>query len=101
MLATEAETRQSTPLINPKAEYNPVEATMTNPLDPVRAAFDKALGPFLKRQKIIAELKESDIGKERRAQLVKESKQLDDEWVAALVELRRVIDQCPLFQGKV
>ncbi|MGC8907194.1 MAG: hypothetical protein ACP5M0_07095 [Desulfomonilaceae bacterium] len=71
---------------------------MSNPLDPVRAAFDKAIGPYLKRQKIIAELKESDIGKERRAHLVNESKQLDNEWVEALIELRKAMNECSTFK---
>ena len=44
------------------------EDRMSNPLDPVRAAFDKAVGPHRKRQVLIDELKEPDVGKERRAQ---------------------------------
>ncbi len=71
---------------------------MSNPLEPIRRAFDNAVGPYLKRQKIIAELKESDIGKERRAQLVNEAKQLDNEWIAALIELRKAMNECSTFQ---
>ena len=50
---------------------------MSNPLDPVRIAFDKAVGPYRKRQKLMVDLKEADVGKDRRAQFVKESAQLD------------------------
>ena len=39
---------------------------MSNPLDPVRIAFDKAVGPYRKRQKMMADLKEADVGKEHR-----------------------------------
>ena len=53
-----------------------------------------------KRQNLIAVLKEEDVGKERRAQMVKESTQLDAEWVAALVELRRVMDECSVLLDK-
>ena len=37
---------------------------MSNPLDPVRIAFDKAVGPHQQRQNLIAVLKEEDVGKE-------------------------------------
>jgi hypothetical protein len=74
---------------------------MSNPLDPVRIAFDKAVGPHLKRQNLMADLKEADIGKERRAQFVKESTQLDAEWVEALIGLRKVMDECPVLREKI
>lgn len=74
---------------------------MSNPLDSVRTAFDKAVGPYLKRQKIISELKESDVGKERRAQLAAESKRLDEEWVAALIELGKTMNSNQVFQGRL
>ncbi len=74
---------------------------MSNPLDPVRIAFDKAVGPYRKRQKLMADLKEADVGKERRAQLVKESTQLDAEWVEALVGLWKVMDECSVLREKM
>lgn len=70
---------------------------MNNPLDPVRIAFEKAVGPHQKRRNLIAILKEEDVGKGRRAEIVKESAQLDLEWVAALVELKKVMDECPVL----
>ncbi|MCL5126252.1 MAG: hypothetical protein M1511_17480 [Deltaproteobacteria bacterium] len=73
---------------------------MSNPLDPVRIAFDKAVGPHQKRQNLIAILKEEDVGKDRRAQIVKETSQLDAEWVAALIELRKVMDDCSALRQK-
>ena len=73
---------------------------MSNPLDPVRIAFEKAVGPHQQRRNLIAVLKEEDVGKDRRAQIVKETAQLDTEWVAALVELRKVMDECPVIRGK-
>jgi len=73
---------------------------MSNPLDPVRIAFDKAVGPFRKRQKIMAELKESEVGKELRAKLVNEASQLDAEWVEALVELGKALEACPVLGAK-
>ena len=72
---------------------------MSNPLDPV--AFDKAVGPYRKRQKLMAELKEVDVGKDRRAQFVKESAQLDAEWVGALVGLRKIMDECSVLRDKI
>ena len=74
---------------------------MSNPLDPVRIAFEKAVGPHRKRQKLIIELKETDVGKNRRAQLVKESAELDAEWLEALVALWRAMDQCSVLQEKL
>jgi len=74
---------------------------MSNPLDPVRIAFDKAIGPYRKRQKLMADLKEPDVGKDRRAQFVKESAQLDAEWVEALVGLRKVMDECSILREKM
>ncbi|MGC8660815.1 MAG: hypothetical protein ACP5U1_17280 [Desulfomonilaceae bacterium] len=73
---------------------------MSNPLDPVRIVFDKAVGPHQKRQNLIAILKEEDVGKDRRAQIVKETVQLDAEWVAALVELRKAMDECSILMEK-
>ena len=73
---------------------------MSNPLDPVRIAFDKAVGPFRKRQKIMAELKESEIGKDLRAKLVKEASQLEAEWVDALLELGKAVEACPVLAEK-
>jgi len=74
---------------------------MSNPLDPVRIAFDKAVGPYRKRQKLMLELRESDVGKSRRAKLVDESAQLEAEWVEALVRLWKAMDQCSVFRGKL
>lgn len=77
------------------------DVTMSNPLDPVRIAFDKAVGPYRKRQKLMAELKEADVGKDRRAQFVKESAQLDAEWVEALIGLRKIMDECSVLRKKM
>jgi len=74
---------------------------MGNPLDPVRIAFDKAVGPYKKRQHLMADLKETDVGKDRRSQVVKESAQLDAEWVEALVRLRKVMDECSVLREKM
>ena len=74
---------------------------MSNPLDPVRIAFDKAVGPYRKRQKLMAELREPDVGKNRRAELVDESAQLEAEWVEALVGLWKAMDQCSVLRGKL
>jgi hypothetical protein len=74
---------------------------MSNPLDPVRIAFDKAVGPYRKRQKMMADLKEADVGKERRAQLVKESAQLDEDWLEALVGLWKAMGECSTLQKKI
>lgn len=71
---------------------------MSNPLDQVRTAFDKAMAPHRKRQALIEELKEPDVGKERRAHLVEESKQLEKEWIGALIDLRKSMDQCAILQ---
>ncbi len=73
---------------------------MSNPLDPVRIAFDKAVGPFRKRHKLMADLKEPDVGKERRAQLVKEAAQLDAEWIEALVGLWKSMEECSVLREK-
>ncbi len=73
---------------------------MSNPLDPVRIAFDKAVGPYQKRRNLREILKEENIGKERRAQLVKESTELDAHWVAALVELGKVMAECSVITDK-
>ncbi len=74
---------------------------MSNPLDPVRSAFDKAVGPHRKRQKLVTELKETDVGKARRAQLVKETTELDAEWLDALVGLWKAMDQCSVLKEKL
>jgi hypothetical protein len=74
---------------------------MSNPLDPVRSAFDKAVGPHRKRQKLVAELKETDVGKARRAQLVKETTELGAEWLDALVGLWKAMDQCSVLREKL
>ncbi|HMK36474.1 MAG TPA: hypothetical protein VK463_15480 [Desulfomonilaceae bacterium] len=74
---------------------------MSNPLDPVRIAFDKAIGPHRKRQKLVTELKETDVGKARRAQLVTETAELDAEWLEALVSLWKAMDQCSVLREKV
>lgn len=74
---------------------------MSNPLDPVRIAFDRAVGPHRKRQKLMTELKEADVGKEHRAQLVKESAELDAEWLEALVRLRKAMDECLVLGEKI
>jgi hypothetical protein len=74
---------------------------MSNPLDPVRIAFDKAVGPYRKRQKLMAELREPDVGKDLRAELVDESAQLEAEWVEALVGLWKAMDQCSVLRGKL
>ncbi len=74
---------------------------MSNPLDPVRVAFDKAVGPHRKRQKLVTELKETDVAKTRRAQLVKETTELDAEWLDALVGLWKAMDQCSVLKEKL
>ena len=74
---------------------------MSNPLDPVRIAFEKAVGPHRKRQKLVTELKEADVGKALRAQLVKETTELDAEWLDALVELWKAMDQCSVLREKL
>ncbi len=74
---------------------------MSNPLDPVRIAFDKAVGPHRKRQRLVTELKETDVGKGRRAQLVKETEELDAEWLEALVGLWKAMDQCSVLKEKL
>jgi len=76
------------------------EVTMKNPLDPVRIAFDKAVGPYRKRHKLMAELKETDVGKAQRAKFVKESAQLEAEWVEALVGLWKVMEECSVLREK-
>ncbi len=73
---------------------------MSNPLDPVRTAFDKATGPYHKRHKLMADLKDADVGKERRAQMVKEAAQLEAEWVEALVALWKVMEECAVLREK-
>jgi histidinol dehydrogenase len=67
-------------------------------LENVRKAFDKAVGPFRKRQEIMRELKEPDVAKVRRAELVKEAEQLDEQWVQAMQEVQRQMAACERFQ---
>jgi hypothetical protein len=73
---------------------------MSNPLEPVRIAFDKAVGPFRKRQNLMVELKESDVGKERRAQLVTEAGALESEWTDALMGLWKAMEESPVLREK-
>jgi len=73
---------------------------MSNPLDRVRIAFDKAVGPHRKRQNLIAELKESEVGKTRRAQLVKEAAQLESEWADALIVLWKAMEESSVLREK-
>jgi hypothetical protein len=42
--------------------------TMSDPLDPVRIAFEKVAGPYRKRQKLMIDLKEANVGKDRLEQ---------------------------------
>jgi hypothetical protein len=74
---------------------------MSDPFEPVRKAFESARGPFRKRQTIMDELKESDVGKGRRTQLVKEAADMDDQWRAALVGLYKAMSDCPPFMEEV
>jgi hypothetical protein len=54
---------------------------MSNPHDPVRITFDKAAGPYRKRQKLMVDLKEADVGKDG----------LEQEVVKARWVLRRLL----------
>lgn len=74
---------------------------MSDPLEPVRKAFEKARGPFRKRQTIMDELKESDVGKGRRTHLVSEAAEMDAQWRAALVGLYKAMIECPPFMDEV
>jgi len=49
----------------------------------------------------MVDLKEAEVGKDRRTRFVKESAQLDAEWVEALVGLRRVMDECSVLREKM
>ncbi len=71
---------------------------MVKGLDPVRTAFEKAVGPFRKRQKIMEELKGPEMGKSRRATLAKEAAKLETQWTQALIDLRKAMDQCPTLR---
>ena len=73
---------------------------MSNPLDPVRIAFDKAVGPYRKRHKLMAELRETELSKAHREQSVKESAELEAQWVEALVELWKVMEECSVLREK-
>ena len=75
------------------------EETMSDPLDQVRVAFEKAIGPYNKRQKIKDELKEPDVGKSKRAKLVAEAAEIDAQWKSALAELRNVLNECSFLQS--
>lgn len=70
---------------------------MKDQLSAVRDAFEKAMGPFRKRQKIVEDLKEPDLRKTRRAELVVEAAELDEEWKAALIELRKAMETSQAF----
>jgi hypothetical protein len=74
---------------------------MSNPLDPVRIAFEKAVGPHRKRLNLMSQLKEPDVTKTRRAELVKESEALEAEWLTDMIALWKAMDQCAAFQAKV
>lgn len=73
---------------------------MSNPLAPVRIAFDKAVGPHQKRQVLMKELKESDVGKERRAQLVAEAAELESEWTDDLITLWKAMEESSVLREK-
>jgi|GEM_PF-1643056 len=70
---------------------------MVGELEPVRKAFEKAMGPFRKRKTILEVLKEAEVGKGRRSVLAEEAAGLDKQWVEAVEELRQAIAACPLF----
>ena len=72
---------------------------MSDPLDQVRVVFEKAIGPYNKRQKIKDELKEPDVGKSKRARLVAEAAEIDAQWKVSLEDLRKSLNECPLFQA--
>jgi hypothetical protein len=67
---------------------------MTDPLEQVRVVFEKAIGPYNKRQKIMDELKEPDVGKSKRARLVEEAAEIDKQWKLALVDLHKALNEC-------
>ena len=67
---------------------------MSDPLEQVRVVFEKAIGPHNKRQKIIDELKEADVGKSKRAKLVAEAEEIEKQWKEALVDLRKALNEC-------
>jgi len=71
---------------------------MSDPLDQVRVVFEKAIGPYNKRQKIKEELKEPDVGKSKRARLVAEAAEIDAQWKASLEELKKALNECPLLE---
>jgi hypothetical protein len=73
---------------------------MSDPLDQIRVVFEKAIGPYNKRQKIKDELKEPDVGKSKRARLVAEAAEVDAQWKAALDDLQKALNECPAFQTK-
>jgi hypothetical protein len=72
---------------------------MSDQLEPVRAAFEKAIGPFRKRQKILEQLKEPDVGKTRRSSLATEAVDLEKEWTAALMALTKAMKESTAFPG--
>jgi hypothetical protein len=49
---------------------------------------------------LIAELKESEVGKTRRAQLVKEAAQLESEWADALIVLWKAMEESSVLREK-
>lgn len=67
---------------------------MSDPLEQVRVVFEKAIGPYNKRQKIMDELKEPDVGKSKRAKLVEEAAEIDKQWKLALVDLHKALNEC-------
>jgi hypothetical protein len=70
---------------------------MSDSMEPVRKAFEKARGPFRKRQAIMDDLKESDVGKARRSELAKEAADLDAQWQQALMALYKAMTECAAF----
>ena len=71
---------------------------MNDPLEQVRVVFEKAIGPYNKRQRIIDELKEGDVGKSKRAKLVEEAGEIDKQWRLALVDLQKALNECSAIQ---
>jgi hypothetical protein len=68
---------------------------MSDPLEPVRVVFEKAIGPYNKRLRIMSELKEPDVGKSKRAKLVEEAAEIEKQWKEALAALRKALNECP------
>lgn len=66
---------------------------MHDPLEQVRVVFEKAIGPYNKRQKIMDELKEPDVGKNKRARLVEEAAEIEKQWEQALADLKKALNE--------